>query len=407
MKGKELWIFTLRFPFGNGEAFLESELRVLAQGFDRVRLIPLIAEGEARPLPSNVTVERLLDSDRNRSLGPVATVLEAPRLLSVLRTVLSSAPSSEVRRKERREVVSRIRQALRREHLLVDRLGAEYDPQRVVLYSYWAADWATVLGLWRLRDPRVHFICRMQGFDLYDHRTESGWQQFQAFHVQQAERIFCVARAGLEHVQARYPEAAAKFRLSHMATDDHGPAPWRPDPVLRIISCSNLVPLKRVHLIAEALQRMEIPVEWTHFGDGPERARVAAAIALLPAHIQAQLKGSVPNSALLEHYGRHPFDMFVHMSSTEGGAPVAIQEAIGFGIPVIAADAGGTRDVVTEVTGITLPNAATPEMLAQVLGTFRASRWYDPIARAEVRAFWSQHFNAVQVHGAFLQELKA
>lgn len=46
---QELWLFTLRFPFGNGEAFLENELPVLAAGFRRMRLFPLMPVGEARP----------------------------------------------------------------------------------------------------------------------------------------------------------------------------------------------------------------------------------------------------------------------------------------------------------------------------------------------------------------------
>src|SRR5690606_36206623 len=55
---KELWLFTMRFPFGHGEAFLGNELPVRAEGFGRVRLFPLLAEGDQRPVPPGVVVEQ-------------------------------------------------------------------------------------------------------------------------------------------------------------------------------------------------------------------------------------------------------------------------------------------------------------------------------------------------------------
>lgn len=38
---------------------------------------------------------------------------------------------------------------------------------------------------------------------------------------------------------------------------------------LRIVSCSNVVPVKRLDLIVETLQHiLDINIKWTHFGDG-------------------------------------------------------------------------------------------------------------------------------------------
>lgn len=405
--GKELWIFTLRFPFGQQESYIAGELRVLARHFDHIRLLPLFPEKGARELPPNVSTHPLFQEDYREPLALVPTLLEAPRLLKAYRTTMASAPDDAIRRKYRREVLSRLRQALRREHVLRERLGASYDPDRTVLYSYWSSDWATVLALWRMRDPRVRFVSRMHGFDMYDHRAPDGWQMFQELHVRNAAHFHLVARSGLEHMLQRYPWAREKFSLSPLATEDHGLAPWEPEPILRIVSCSNMIPLKRVHLIAEALALLGRPVRWLHFGDGPERGRVEEVVRRLPAHIQVELAGLMPNDAILARYRREPFDVFVHMSSTEGGAPVAMQEAISFGIPLIGTDAGGTRDVLTERTGITLPNDAPAERLADELGRFMGSQWCSSSARQEVRTFWAQHFDAAVVHERFARALTA
>ncbi len=405
--GRELWLFTIRFPFGNGESFLESELPILARGFEQVRIFPLMPEGERRLTPKNVDVIQLFGDDAFRTASPIQVLTDLRRWNHVMRTSKDSSPGPEIYTRHRRTLMSRLRQALYRERVLSARMASQYDPSRVVLYSYWTSDWATVLGLWKLDDPEVRFSTRMMGFDMYDHRAPDGWQMLQAFHVQQVERVFTIARAGQEHMRARFPAHSHKFQLSYLATTDHGIGPWAPSATLRIMSCANLVPLKRVHLLAQALASIEQPVHWTHFGDGPERPGIEALVQSLPHHIKVDLKGNRPNTEIIEWYKAHAVDVFVHTSETEGGAPVALQEAASFGIPLIAADAGGVREIVTQVTGKLLPHELNAGLLADVLRNFPASAWYDAETRVHVRNFWQANFQAEEVHGALLERLLA
>lgn len=406
-RGEEIWLFTMQFPYGNGEAFLENELPYLAEGFRHVRIFPMLGEGSARAMPPGVQVENPFSTEEAyrpmawwrllRHLGPVLRLRGQAR---------SSAPTPAVYRKHRREFLSQLRQALERERLFTRRYAAEYRPERVRLYSYWTGDWATVLGLWKMRDARVRFVSRMMGFDMFDHRAPDGWQRFQCFHLEQVERVYVIAQAGMEHVQRRFPEHAHKLRLSYLATTDHGPGPWQPAPELRVASCANLVELKRVHLIAEALRQVQGPVHWTHFGDGPERGRVEAAVRLLPSSVRVDLKGSRPNREVIAWYQANPVDVFVHASRTEGGAPVALQEAASFGIPLVAADAGGVAEVVTSASGILLPNGLTADELGKALAGFQGGAWYAAPARQAVRTWWDARFNARRVHAQLTEELK-
>jgi glycosyltransferase involved in cell wall biosynthesis len=403
--GRELWLFTIRFPFGNGESFLESELPILARGFQKVRLFPLMPEGPKRVLPKNVEVVQLLGDDAYAAVNPFQVLIDLRRWNHVLRVCKASAPGPEAWSSRRRNLMSRLRQAMYRERKLTARFAHLYDPQRVVLYSYWTSDWATVLGLWKLAAPEVRFITRMMGFDMFDHRAQFNWQMLQAFHVAQVEHVLTIAKAGLDHMQQRYPTAKEKFHLSHLATMDHGIGPWAPSETLRIVSCANLVPLKRVHLLVEALAQLRMPVKWTHFGDGEEREHIEAMVRTLPPIIEVELMGNRPNVEVIAWYRSHAADVFVHTSETEGGAPVALQEAASFGIPLIGADAGGVNEIVTPVTGVLLPHALAAVDLAACLRGFRNSGWYSADARVGVRGFWSAHFNAETVHGRLLENL--
>ena len=254
--GKELWLFTIRYPFGNGESFLENELPIIARGFSKVLVFPLMPEGPQRAVPDNVVIIQLFGEDAFRAASPIQVLSDLRNWNAVMRISKASAPSAGIFSRQRRNLMSRLRQAMYRERVLSARMASSYDPARVKLYSYWTSDWATVLGLWKMHDPQVTFVSRMMGFDMFDHRAPDGWQLLQAFHVQQVEHVHVIAKAGLDHMRARFPEAAEKFGISYLATVDHGAGPWAPAEELRIASCANLIPLKRVHVIAEALKKL-------------------------------------------------------------------------------------------------------------------------------------------------------
>ena len=402
-QARELWLFTARFPKGQGEFSLEHELPHLCRHFSKVRIFPLFHADGSRAIPPNAEVVELLRDPFAHA--PWSTFIRSrSSWLPSLKAAWRSAPSMAVFVKRWREVLSRHRQALARTLVFQQWLRKEYDPQRVVMYSNWAEDWATILGMCRLHDPRVRYVTRLRGFDLYDHRAPDQWQMFQRFNLEQASHIYVTSQAARRDVLGILPGMGEKLSMAPTATVDHGVAPWSPSAVFRMVSCSNLYPIKRVHLIAEALQGTDVPVQWIHFGDGAERTRLEKLMELLPPNVKVELKGAVPNARVIAYYKEHPVDLFVHVSSTEGGVAVALQEAASFGIPLLAADAGGVAEVVNEETGTLLPHKVTPGMLREAILRAAKDPW-DPQRRARVRAFWDQHFNADRVHERFALDL--
>lgn len=401
---KELWLFTMNFPFGHGEAFLENELPVLVRRFGRVRVFPMHRKEGRRALPPGAEVTELFD-DPYAVAGPALLARYAwavGRLVGSLRKDLGMAL---FRAGERGELMSRIRQLVHRLAVLERDLLPAFDPQRTVLYSYWTHDWATLLALLRVRHPGTAFISRAHGFDLYEHQHASGVIPFRSLQLQQVERLFCVSQAGLDHMRHRHPTYAAKYELARLGTSDHGTTdPTRSGP-LRIVSCSHLIPRKRVPLIAGALARMTTPVHWTHFGDGPGMEELRALTARMPAHVQVYLKGAMANADIMRWYAGQPVDVFVLTSRLEGGVAVALQEAASFGIPLIATDSGGVRDIVVPATGVLLPTDADPEELAARLDGFRESAMAGEAFRAGVRRFWEAHFQAEATYDRFCDRL--
>ncbi|MCB9170784.1 MAG: glycosyltransferase [Flavobacteriales bacterium] len=394
----------MHFPYGVGEAFLEHELPFLAERFDRVSLFPLEVLGPSRDLPAGVEVVGPVSRLYARA-GLFRMMIHLPLLLRVRRIVRRDAPTPEVFRARWPEARSRFRQGLHRALALRKIFASRYDPERVVLYSYWTSDWATALGLWRYWYPKGWFVSRIMGFDLFADRSPDGWQVLQSFHLERARRVYAVSRSGLEHLRERHPRFADRLGLAYLGTADHGSAPWAPSPgPLRIVSCSNLFPLKRVTLLAKALALFEMEVEWTHFGDGPERDDLEREIARMPPNVRATLMGSVPNKHVISWYQEHPVDLFVHPSMSEGGVPVALMEAASFGVPMVACAVGGVPEIVLHGrTGVLLPAVIGPDGLAVAL--MDAMRLADGAMRDHARAHWNEHFCSEDVHAAWADEL--
>jgi glycosyltransferase involved in cell wall biosynthesis len=112
----------------------------------------------------------------------------------------------------------------------------------------------------------------------------------------------------------------------------------RPDLPL-LLSVGRLAPEKGIESLAWVMD--ELPeARLALVGDGPDRARLERVFAKLPVHFAGFLAGEDLAAAFASA------DVFVMPSTTETLGFVAL-EAMASGVPVVAADAGGLRDIVS------------------------------------------------------------
>ena len=122
-------------------------------------------------------------------------------------------------------------------------------------------------------------------------------------------------------------------------------------PPIHVVSCSSIIPLKRIDLIIEALKLCENDLKWTHFGDGELFINMLEKCQKeLPKNIFWDIKGRISNSEILDFYQNTDIQLFINVSETEG-IPVSIMEAMSFGIPCFATNVGGTSEIVNESNG--------------------------------------------------------
>jgi glycosyltransferase involved in cell wall biosynthesis len=122
-----------------------------------------------------------------------------------------------------------------------------------------------------------------------------------------------------------------------------------------LIGCvANYRPVKRLDVLIDAFRLLIAEghrVRLVLVGEGPTRPSLERQIQDLGLGDRVRLHGSVSDPRPL--YGL--FDLAVQASSREG-LPNALLEAAGAGRPIVATDAGGTREIVLDgITGLLTP----------------------------------------------------
>ena len=187
-----------------------------------------------------------------------------------------------------------------------------------------------------------------------------------------------------------YPE---KIEHQYLGTVDAGIAPFDKESKFTIVSCANVIPLKRIDLIIDIIEALNFSVKWVHFGGGSEFEKIRAYAKKIGDKHEVVFTDIISNSEIFNYYTTNTVHLFISTSSTES-LPVSIQEAISFGIPILATDVGGMSEVVCDKTGILTDVDIDIEDVASAILKFKSSEMNSLEFRKEIRQYWLEKFEA-------------
>ncbi len=384
---RKCFVFTNSFPFGQAEAFLETEIVYLAKHFSKVIIIPYKQNSPyQRELPDNCMV--MDPVMHNKAKQVICSVNHTKALF--LKELLTKGVI-----KSKKRVQSWLTDLLLTNVYLASRpiktIKKNIKPNDV-LYFYWGRDACNIIPFINL--PEAFKMIRFHGSDLWENLSDN-YIPIRKRVLDKTDLTLFVSKAGMDYLKSLYPNINAL--LSRLGTNDHGLAKRSHDGIFRIVSCSYLVPVKRVSYILEVLNHLkEITIEWTHIGDGPELAQLKEAVkkCRYPVH----LTGSINQKELVSYYQTHEVDLFINLSSSEG-IPVTIMEAISYNIPVVATNVGGVSEIVNHETGILV--SANPSIEEVVTAIYKAkSTSFSP------RNFWEANYVSDKNYAEFLNQLE-
>lgn len=353
----KLILATEKFPYGKGEAsFIIPELERLRQRYE----ITVVSHADETQFREGLTahvpdgVEVICFGRPNLSL--------VDKLRAIMLFCVDKAARQEFKeiwrdRKDRKErlyqSVSFFAQALSDQKKLRES-GLFNGEDSVIYYSFWYTYFccSAVRECEKGRYPNVRLVTRAHGADLYHERVPGNRQPFKHQMESGLEAILFVCNYGkkyyLDHIRKNIEERKLHIcRLGSSAVCI--PEQYERKNEWHVISCSNVIALKRIPLIIDGLSLInEEQIHWTHIGDGDDMKKVTEyAREKLDAkeNINYIFKGYMENEQVIQYYRGHQEDCFITTSATEG-CPVSIQEAMKFGIPVIGTDVGGITEMI-------------------------------------------------------------
>lgn len=410
---KNLIILTNSFPYEGGEQFIESEVHYWANTtFDNIYIIPKAStSSDIRFYPENLTLHPRIKASLFEKLICIIMVL-----INIIfwRELSYIFKSKNIKLKNILIAFKTVIQVKLIEKQLSKTLNViEGD---IIVYSYWNdVDFYAACEL-KKTGKILKIFSRAHGYDCYEERRLNLYMPLKRQYSTIVDKIFLLSDSAKNYYKNIYNYPDDKLDISRLGvflpSNEELKYSYR-KKIIRILSISNCVPVKRIDKILMALNLLssqeQLEVQWTHIGGGElleSLKKKAQDINIGQSNIlfMYEFKGSLSNSAVKKILLNNKFDLFINTSESEG-VPVSIMEAMSHSIPVIAPNVGGIADIVNSKTGKLLTaNPSIEEIVNAIKEVFYSSMYL--CYRKNAFLMVKNKFNADYNYKKFIEKIE-
>lgn len=299
-------------------------------------------------------------------------------------------------------------------HILFEKIKIQTESaNEYVLYSAWYSGTAFSISQIKKKNPDFLTVTLAHSYEIDLIKSPFAKVLFRSQYHKYLDRISFISK----NVYEEYIHNVAEpLKLNNNNTGVNylgarkilqGNNPIVRDNVLKIVSCSHVVPVKRVELIFKALDSMQgKSIEWTHIGTGPMINELEQLIRNKKNQkLKVSLLGAIENKKIHELYLNNPYDIFINLSTSEG-IPVTIMEALAYGIPVIATDVGGNSEIVKESFGRILSSNPSLNEINKSIMELSSEDKINQEVRVKAIETFDEKFNADKIRENFFKKIK-
>lgn len=413
---KKLYLITESFPYGLGEkTFILPELPELIKYYD----VTIVSHAPEAVINDQANITALPPEVKVVNLEIKMQWYEKLKYYIVFFSNKDGLKEALDILKGKNNIIERLYQSIgffgaaMKNFRLMRRANLLPKDEEAIYYTYWYTYYTYSLSRNRKLYPKYKLITRTHRADLYDDAYKGSRQPFKRIMDKNIDNIFFIAEQGKKYYLNRYHLTDnKKYVVSRLGTIRVADSPnviTTQSGTFRLVSCSFVVPLKRVGLIVEALGELTDQIEWIHFGAGSELDNLSKQAGRLlngKDNITYRLMGFVSNQDILNYYSRNYVNCFISTSSSEG-IPVSIQEAMSFGIPIIATAVGGVPELIGDNGILMEANPNKKEVAKAITKMLHMSvNEYEELRQNSYR-LWSEMYNAEVNRERFVQMLAA
>ncbi len=385
MNRKILFLFTNSFPYGNGEQYLNDEFKLLQQNFNDIYLLPVNIIGEKRTGFENL---KIIDLNEKLIVSKTKMMFNFFNYYNIIKQGSGSVSL---------ENLKSIHHAWSASEFILDFiLRNKIDFQNVTVYSYWFFHSALIAGFLKKRVPLIKAVSRAHMGDVYDEIIP---MKFTKLKLKYLDSVITISDHARNYLTDKFPDFTEKVSCSRLGVLDRGINPTiKGHSCFTIVTCSSVTKRKRIEEIAEAIGQLKNNVKWIHFGDGNQMQSLKSTVKSFPNNIKVILMGWVPNNDVLEFYKKNTINLFINLSFQEG-IPVSIMEAISFGVPILAFDVYGLKEIVNDVNGVLLPvDSKSSDITMSISKILNVS-----YSKEEIKQNWKENYFAPKNYSSFIE----
>jgi colanic acid/amylovoran biosynthesis glycosyltransferase len=399
-----LVLLTEKYPYEGGEVFLRAELPYLSDYFQKIIIIPSFSGNKIEvELPPNVEVLPLPSPENNslrNSLKNYGNII-----FRLFATEFIFSPKRIKYLNQFKWNLYRLIGLLKEAEVLLKLLKTTLSNEQAIVYSYWFNEQVSRAVLVKMMGYRFKLITRVHLYDFEEEFNGRGYLPFRYSEWKKVDGVVPISTYAHNYLRRQFGKDR---RLKDVSRLGVVPATWLNQggvgSQFTIVSCSVLSWYKRPQLLVEIISKLKVPVKWVHFGGGTMEPKFLEAAKKLPANIEFEYRGQVPNADVLSFYKENGVDLFINVSEYEG-IPYSMMEAIAAGIPLVGCDVCGVPEIVTDQTGVLLPKEVVPATAAKQIETVLIEKSRDLDFRKQVVQFWYENYSAEMNYRSFVNGL--
>lgn len=409
-----LILLTNTFPFEDGEEFLIRETTYYNE-FKKVYIIPVMARdfSKYKSISSKIEVIRLESKLPDNRLSKLLSCIKILPHKEIISEIVNLKRSKRLGTESIRQlfVEAIIEYSVFKEICRIfEIIKNENRSENIIIYSYWMSIQAVIACKLKKKYRMLKIVSRCHGGDLYEYRYRTNYIPFRNIILKSEDAIFTISENGKNYLEETYKEVTSNIIVSRLGTDPQYNRPdFNNEIGINLVSCSYCKPLKRIHLIIDALSGMNgYKVSWTHIGgDGEFDKLKKLASEKIPQNVKYEFMGYVENDKVQKLYSSGRFNLFINVSETEG-IPVSIMEAMSYGMPIIATNVGGVSELVEDCkNGFLLPKDFEVEHLRNIIIQFVNMDPEEYFAmREKSYEIWKSKYHAQNNYTKFIKTIR-
>lgn len=412
MKPRKLLLVSSYYPYGHGETFIKAELEHIAGYFEAIEIVPcfhsesLDRSQVKQKVNLGYSASRWGSFRHWKMVSSFAAALLRYRWRDDAERILASGNKVA----NIKELARALYRARLFEKFLEQQVGKDGDDISLVYFYWMIPEIVGAVHFCKHSKLPLKVVCRAHRGDLYEDLRAGGYAGLRDGIMSGIDEIYCISEHGRAYLASRHPAHAQKVHTARLGVNDPGYLNMQPcGEQLSIVSCSFVIPEKRVHLLVDAIDYMllrdpGLKIKWMHIGDGALYEQLRAyAQKKVGNRADIVFAGYKTQSQVMQLYRDTGFDVFINVSDSEG-IPVSLMEAGSAGIPLVATDVGGSGEIVNAANGVLLPPHPDIATIANALRLF-SDRERAAAYRQEARACWGRKYSAPVNYNRFGQQL--